>query len=62
MQTILQLNPTIPVEVDKLGPAEAICIFDYGQEKDLMWLVFLDSSGQSIFVHNSDIKKYNSTN
>ena len=55
--TIQQINPTIRVEVKDKGSAEAIALFDYGPAEDIMWLVFLDSDGQSIFVYGSDIKK-----
>lgn len=54
---IQQLNPTIRVQVKDKGTAEAIALFDYGPEDDIMWLVFLDEGGQSIFVYGSDIKK-----
>lgn len=54
---IQQLNPTIRIQVKDKGPAEAIALFDYGPEEDIMWLVFLEKDGQSIFVYGSDIKK-----
>lgn len=54
---IIQLNPTIPVEVKDHGSAEAVAIFDYGLDRDVMWLVFLDKDGTSIFATNSSVKK-----
>ena len=54
---IKQLNPTIRVQVKDKGTAEAIALFDYGPAEDIQWLVFMDDSGQSIFVYGSDIKK-----
>ena len=54
---VTRLNPPIPVEVKDYGSAEAIAIFDYGQDEDIQWLVFLNKDGQSLFVSSSSIKK-----
>lgn len=54
---IQQLNPAIPVEVRGQGPAEAVALFDYGQDQDLMWLVFILENGQSMFAYGRDIKR-----
>lgn len=54
---IQQLNPTIRVKIKNEDTAEAIAIFDYGPDDDIMWLVFLDKNGQSIFVNGRDIQK-----
>lgn len=56
---ILQLNPTIKIQVKDKGQAEAVAIFDYGPDEDIQWLVFLDQDGQSIFVNGRDVKKSN---
>ena len=55
---MIQLDPSIPVIVKDKGPAEAIAIFEYGQDKDVQWLVFLEDNGQSIFVNGRDVKKH----
>lgn len=55
----IQLNPTIPVEIEGYGQGEAVVLLDYGTSVDLMWLVFLDSDRSSIIVPNNKIKKSN---
>jgi hypothetical protein len=56
MNHMLQLNPSIPVEVTGKGTGEAVGWFDYGKEDDLMWLVALDSTGEAWLVPNRDIR------
>jgi hypothetical protein len=52
---ILQLNPTIPVITPK-GKGFAHLVIDYSQEHDLMWVVFLDKTGECWTYPNKDIK------
>lgn len=53
---MLQLNPSLPVEVVNRGTAECVGWFDYGKEDDLMWLCILDSTGEAWLVPNKDIR------
>ena len=53
---ILQLNPSIPVEVIGKGSGEAIFLIDYSGEHHLMWVVALDSNGSVWTVPNPDIR------
>lgn len=55
----VQLEPTILVEVVDHGPGEAYMMLDYGPDKDLYWVVFMDKDGQSLVVKNSSLKKAN---
>lgn len=43
--TILQLNPTIPLETP-LGSGQAIMVIDYSSEHHLVWTVIIDSTGE----------------
>jgi hypothetical protein len=52
---MLQLNPPIPVTTPK-GRGLAHVLIDYGPEHDLMWVVFLDESGQCWTYSNKDIR------
>lgn len=42
---ILQLNPPIPVDTPK-GSGMATLLIDYGPEYDLMWVTFIDDTGE----------------
>jgi len=42
---LTQLNPPLPVETPK-GKAVAHFIIDYGPEHDLMWVTFVDATGE----------------
>jgi len=53
---ILQLNPSIPVEVVGRGYGEAVILIDYSKEDDLLWVVALDSNGEIWSVPNKDIR------
>lgn len=55
----LQLEPSIPVEVEGYGLGEARIMLDYGPDKELFWVVFLDEDGRSIIAPNTKIKKSN---
>lgn len=59
--SILQLNPTIPVDTPK-GKGHAHVLIDYSQEHDLLWVVFLDETRECWTFRNSEIKaQYNIT-
>ena len=53
---ILQLNPSIPVEVIGKGTGECVGWIDYSCEANLLWIVALDSNGEVWCVPNSDIR------
>lgn len=53
---MLQLNPSIPVEVVDKGTAECVAWFDYSKEDDLMWLCIMDNTGECWLVPNKDIR------
>lgn len=42
---MIQLNPTIPFDTPK-GKGFAHFVIDYGQEHNLLWVVFLNESGE----------------
>ena len=42
---MLRLDPPIPLQTAK-GPGLAHIVIDYGIEADLIWVVFLDDSGE----------------
>jgi hypothetical protein len=52
---MLQLNPPIPVVTPK-GKGYAHILIDYSQEHDLLWVVFLDETGECWSYPNKDIK------
>lgn len=52
---MLQLNPPIPVETPK-GKGWAHVLIDYSQEHDLLWVVFLDETGECWTLPNRDIR------
>ena len=51
---MLQLNPPIPVNTPK-GKGWAHVLIDYSQEHDLLWVVFLDETGECWTLPNRDI-------
>ena len=52
---MLQLNPPIPVNTPK-GKGWAHILIDYSQEHDLLWVVFLDETGECWTLPNRDIR------
>jgi hypothetical protein len=52
---ILQLNPALPLKTPK-GKGWAHFLIDYSQEHDLLWVVFLDESGECWTFSNSKIR------
>ena len=55
MNTILQLNPPIPLITPK-GKGFAHLAIDYSQEHDLQWAVFQDDTGECWTWRNSDVR------
>ena len=53
---MLQLNPTIPIEVQDLGKGYAFALIDYGQEFDLLWVTFLDETGACVVANNCNVR------
>jgi len=53
-QTMLQLNPPIPVTTPR-GKAMAQVLIDYGAEHDLIWLCF-EADGQIWCWRNQDVR------
>lgn len=54
---MMQLIPTIPVEVEGYGPGEAHVLINYGLDIEPTWIVFIDESGESLQVKNHALKK-----
>ena len=52
---MIQLNPTLPLETPR-GKGFAHFVIDYSQEHDLLWVVFLDDSGECWTFQNSEIR------
>lgn len=52
---ILQLNPPLPLVTAK-GAGFAHFLIDYGQEHDLIWVVFLKESGECWSLSNKDVR------
>ena len=52
---MIQINPTIPLITPK-GKGFAHFLIDYSQEHDLLWVVFLNDSGQCWTFPNSEIR------
>jgi len=51
---ILQLNPALPLHTPK-GKGWAHFVLDYSQEHDLLYVVFLNDTGECWTFPNSDI-------
>lgn len=51
---IVQLNPPLPVVTPK-GSGVAHMVIDYGVEHNLMWVVFIDATGECWTYPNMDI-------
>ena len=52
---LLQLDPPIPLETPK-GKGYAHVLIDYGQEFNLLWVVFIDDTQECWTFANPDIK------
>lgn len=53
--SITQLSPPLPFDTVK-GKGWAHFLIDYGQEAHLMWVVFLDKSGECWTIPNTEIR------
>lgn len=52
---ILQLNPPLPLESPK-GKATAYAIIDYGMEHFLLFVCFIDETGEQWTFRNDQIR------
>jgi len=52
---IVQLNPPIPLETPR-GRGMAHILIDYSTEHDLIWVTFLDESGECWCFRNQEIR------
>ncbi len=52
---MLQLNPTIPLETPK-GRGDAHFLIDMGQEHHLLWVVFIDATGECWTFQNPQVR------
>lgn len=52
---MIQLNPPLPLITPK-GKAYAHFLIDYSQEHSLMWVCFIDSTGECWTFENSQIR------
>lgn len=52
---MLQLNPPLPMTTPR-GPGLAHFCIDYGPESHLMWVVFLDETGECWTVPNPEVR------
>lgn len=52
---ITQLNPCIPLETPK-GKGYAHLLIDYGQEHHLLWVVFINETGECWTFDNPQIR------
>jgi hypothetical protein len=53
---MLQLNPPLPVKTPK-GDAWATVLIDYGPQWDLLWVTFIEATGECWSFQNSDIRQ-----
>ena len=53
--SIIQLNPPIPVICPK-GKGLAHALIDYGIEYNLLWIIFLDDSGECWSYYNPEVR------
>jgi hypothetical protein len=52
---IVRINPPIPLDTVR-GKGYAHFLIDYSQEHDLIWVVFIDETGECWSCRNADIK------
>ena len=52
---ILQLDPTVPLETPK-GKAHAHFLIDYGEEHYLVFVCFVDETGEQWSFRNDEIR------
>lgn len=58
MQTMLQLNPPLPVDTPS-GKGLAHILIDYGPEDHLLWVVFQDDTGEIWAWPNHQVRARN---
>lgn len=51
---MLQLSPTIPLDTPK-GRGRAHFVIDYGEDFHLLWVCFIDATGECWTFANPDI-------
>lgn len=51
----VQLNPPLPL-ITPMGPGWAHGVIDYSQEHHLLWVTFLDGSGECWCVPNREVR------
>jgi hypothetical protein len=52
-----RIDPPLPVNTSK-GSGLAYFVIDYGLDYNLMWIVFLDESGECWTIDNAEIRAY----
>lgn len=52
---ILQLEPPLPFKTTK-GDGWAHFMIDYGMEHDILWVVFMDETGECWSIRNPDVR------
>ena len=52
---MIQLNPPLPLRTPK-GDAYAYFLIDYGMEEDLLWVCFINKTGECWTFKNGKIK------
>jgi hypothetical protein len=55
---LLQLDPALPIETPK-GKGLAHILIDYGIEHDLIWVCFIDETGECWSFGNKYVKAQN---
>ncbi len=53
--SLLQLDPPLPLDTPK-GPALAHIVIDLGVEHHLLWVCFLDASGECWTYPNPEVR------
>lgn len=51
-----QLNPPIPLKTPK-GDAWAVALMDYGPQWDLLWVTFIEKTGECWTFRNPEIRQ-----
>ncbi len=52
---MMRLDPPLPLETPK-GKGWAHVLIDYSQEHDLLWVVFLDATGECWTFGNREVR------
>jgi len=53
---MLQLEPPIPL-VTPEGPGRAVVLIDPGEDSDLIWVTFVDATGECWCWRNQDVRQ-----